>query len=420
MEKQSSAEVQKWLRAIAAYDNEYKKWIARCEKILKRYRDDFRESRQIDGQSRFNILWSNVNTLIPACYSRVPKADVSRRFKDNDPVGRVAGLILERALDYEITQYPDYRASMTQVVNDRFLPGRGTAWVRYEPHILAVQQQLPTDGSQVTEDIDEPQEQLDYECAPIDYVHWKDFGHTVARTWEEVTAVWRKVYMTKSAKVERFGEELAKKIPADDPPKERGKTEQSTDNDGSWIYEIWNKDTKKAVWIHKSMPDILDEKDDPLGLEEFFPCPRPLYATITNDSLVPVPDFVLYQYQADQLDILSDRIDGLIQALKVMGIYDASVPELARLFTEGSNTQLIPAKNWAAFAEKQGLKGTIDLLELKNIYEALHAAYEAMGQVKEQIHEITGISDIIRGQTQASETATAQQIKGQYASLRLK
>jgi hypothetical protein len=59
------------------------------------------------------------------------------------------------------------------------------------------------------------------------------------------------------------------------------------------------------------MPQIIDARDDPLGLEGFFPCPKPLYATTTSDTLVPVPDFVLYQDQAMELDILSDRIDGL-------------------------------------------------------------------------------------------------------------
>jgi hypothetical protein len=47
-------------------------------------------------------------------------------------------------------------------------------------------------------------------------------------------------------------------------------------------------------------------------------------------------------------------------------------------------------------------------------------AYQAMGQVKQQIYDITGISDIVRGASNANETATAQQIKGQYATLRLK
>jgi len=39
--------------------------------------------------------------------------------------------------------------------------------------------------------------------------------------------------------------------------------------------------------------------------------------------------------------------------------------------------------------------------------------------VKETIYEITGLSDILRGATVASETATAQQIKSQFGSLRI-
>jgi hypothetical protein len=185
------------------------------------------------------------------------------------------------------------------------------------------------------------------------------------------------------------------------------------------IYEIWDKETGKAYWLSKSKKEMVDEKDDPLGLEDFFPCPKPLYASLTNESLVPVPDFALYQDQARQLDTLADRLDGLIQALQVKGVYDASIPEIARIFTEGLNGTLIPVKNWAAFAEKNGLEGAVDVIDLKNIYEALAACYQAIQQCLKIIYDITGLADIVRGQSEASETATAQQIKGRYASLRL-
>jgi hypothetical protein len=175
-----------------------------------------------------------------------------------------------------------------------------------------------------------------------------------------------------------------------------------------------------VFWFCKGYPQIIDERDDPLGLEGFFPCPRPLYATTTSDTLVPVPDFTLYQDQAAELDILSDRIDGLVKALRVRGVYDASQPALQRLLTEGENNALIPVDKWMAFSEKGGLKGSVDLLPIDQIAGALIQCYSAREQIKGQIYEITGISDIIRGQTAASETATAQQIKGQYASLRLR
>lgn len=415
-------EVNYYLGHIGKYDKEFAKWENRVTKLLKKYRDEFRGSRE--GEAKYNILWSMVQTLKAATFSRMPKPDVSRRFKDNDPVGRVSALILERCLDFEIQHYPDYRETLTAAVLDRFLGGRGVSWVRYEPKFKTIESL--EDGYQVSEDqrmVGEGDEQeaevIDYECAPTDYVHWRDFGHVVARTWEEVSIVWRKVYMTRAMLRERFPD-IADKIPLDASPDDQKKGDTEGVDKRALIYEIWDKETGKAVWMSKSLGKILDEKDDPLELEGFFPCPKPLFATLTNETLVPVPDFTLYQDQARELDILCDRIDGLIKALQVKGVYDASVPELARLFTEGENTTMIPVKNWMAFAEKQGLRGAIDLVDVAPIAQALMIAYQAMDQVKSQIYDITGISDIIRGQSQASETATAQQIKGQYASLRLK
>ena len=99
------------------------------------------------------------------------------------------------------------------------------------------------------------------------------------------------------------------------------------------------------------MAQFIDERPDPLELEGFFPCPKPLFATTTSDSLVPVPDFLLYQDQANELDILSDRIDGLVKALRLRGVYDASQPALQRLLTEGDNNTLIPVDKWRAFGE---------------------------------------------------------------------
>lgn len=405
-------EVQYYLNHIAAYDREFASWETRAKKILKRYRDDTRNSQ--DSGSRFNILWSNVQTLKAATFARLPKPDVSRRFRDNDQVGRVASLLLERALDYEITHYSDYRETLTAALYDRFLPGRGVAWVRYEP-------KFKQGEAQITEDEESPSdEMLDYECAPCDYVHWRDFGHNVARTWEETCIVWRKVYMTRPMLRERFGDEMAKKIPLDSEPSEMKNASREGVDKRAMIFELWDKETGKAVWMSKSLGEFLDEQDDPLKLEGFYPCPKPLYSTITNESLVPVPDFALYQDQANSLDILSDRIDGLVKALQVKGVYDAASPELARLFTEANNNDLIPVKNWLAFAEKKGLAGAIDMVDLTPIAGALIQAYQAFEQVKSQIYDITGISDIVRGQSVASETATAQQIKGQYASLRLK
>jgi len=421
-----------WYKTIMGYERSYKRWEARVDRIVKKYKDDSRYDR--NPNARFNILWSNVQTIQPAIFARLPRPDVSRRFRDNDPIGRVASMMLERALEFEIEHYGDYKSAMNNAVLDRLLGGRGVAWVRYEPHIVgeeADSENMPDDGLSVTEDSDEAetesatetesQERIEYECCPVDYVHWRDFGHTIARTWEEVTAVWRRVYMSRPALVERFGEELGYKIPLDTKPDDLKQSYKS--DDGVYeavIYEVWDKETGKVLWISKSLGKIVDERDDPLGLENFWPCPKPLYATLTTDSLEPIPDFTIYQDQARELDVLCDRIDGLINALKVRGVYDASASELQRLFSEGENNTMIPVSNWMAFAEKQGMKGAIDLVDLAPFASALMSCYQAMDQVKGQIYELMGIADIQRGQSDPNDTLGAQIIKSNNAAGRLK
>jgi hypothetical protein len=107
--------------------------------------------------------------------------------------------------------------------------------------------------------------------------------------------------------------------------------------------------------------------------------------------------------------------------LQLKGVYDASADaSIARLFTEGSNGTLMPVKNWAAFAEKNGLKGQVDVYDLTPIAKALESAYLAAEQIKVQIYEIMGISDIVRGSSDPDETLGAQELKGQYASMRLR
>jgi hypothetical protein len=341
-------------------------------------------------------------------------------------------MMLERALEFEIEHYGDYKSAMNNAVLDRLLGGRGVSWVRYEPHFAVDEVGEPDDGFQVTEDSDEAEtpegmenenpERIEYECAPVDYVHWKEFGHSPgARTWEEVTCVWRKVYMSRSALVERFGEEMGYKIPLDTKPSDDKNSYKPMDgNYEAVIYEIWDKETGKVLWLSKSLGKIIDERDDPLQLECFFPCPKPLYSTLTTDSLEPIPDFVIYQDQARELDTLCDRIDGLINALRVRGVYDASASELQRLFSEGENNTLIPVDNWMAFAEKQGMKGAIDLVDITPFAQALAQCYTAMEQVKGQIYELMGIADIQRGQSNPNETLGAQIIKSNNASGRLK
>lgn len=394
------------------------KWVNRGKKIVKRYRD---ERAGTTGGNRYNILWSNVQTLLPAIYAKAPKAEAVRRNKDNDPAARCAAEILERALQYEIDHYPDFDEAMRNAVQDRLLPGRGVAWIRYEQREIAV-----AEGA-------EPSQYEVKDCTAVDYVYWEDFRCSPARVWGEVTWVARRVYMSRDEVKARFGEILEErgKSAADvplthvpiglDQMKDQGATNGDTEAmKKAEVWELWDRKTKAVYWTAQGFDDLLDVREDPYGLDDFWPCPRPLFATQTSDTLVPVPDYALYQDQANELDMLTQRIGRLTQAVKVVGVYDASATGVQRMLQEGVDNTMIPVENWAVFSEKGGVKGQVDWLPLEQVVKALQQCYLAREQCKQVIYEITGISDIIRGATEASETATAQNIKRQFGSLRLR
>jgi len=398
-------------RRIDEYNRVFEKWYKRCDKIVKRYEDE--RDDEIDGNSRFNILWSIVSTIKPACFSRLPKPDVFRRYADNDPVARVASMILERNLSREVEDHDDYRVALNQCVQDYLLVGRGTAFVRYAPKFEKSISYDPITGQQIE------REGIADERCKIDYVNRRDFGHNVARTWAEVWLVWYCVHLSRKEMRERFGDKGAE-VPVDTASQSEFTNGQKVAPDTVAVLCIHDKRRREIVYMARQTNTVLSIAPDELELQDFFPCPPPLYATLTNESLVPVPDFVQYQDQAYTLDELSDRIDGLVGALRIRGVYDEAVPALARLFSEAQNNDLIPVGNWSAFAEKQGLRGAIDLVEIAPIAQALNEAYKAFEQVKQQVYDITGIPDIIRGASDPRETAKAQQMKGNFGSLRVR
>ncbi len=403
------------LKIISSYDRETTKWRERSKRIIKRYKDE-----RTDAQStmrRYNVLWSNVETLKPFLYSATPKPIVSQRGDTENPVGRTAAEVLERALVFTMAE-DHFGTSLRNARDDYLLPGRGQVWARYVPEFKAGEPQISENNTDDQPELGETTEVVAFETAVIDYVHWQDFGHNLARTWEEVDVVWRCVAMNREALIKRF-KEVGKTIPLDVKPDSQRTKGAEDDNDRAMIYEMWIKSEKRAVWLSKSHDELLDDLEDPLKLDHFFPCPRPAYATLTTDGLIPVPDYAEYQDQADELDDLTGRIALLTKAIKAVGVYDSSVDALKRILDDGHDNTLIPVTNWGALSERGGVAGAIEMLPMKEIAETLLSLYEAREKVKADLYEVSGMSDIVRGNTAPEETATAQKIKSNFATKRL-
>lgn len=427
-----------WLKdEIDTHERIFDKFLRRGRKILKKYRD-VRSPRE-DAITRYNILWANVQTRLPALYARNPKPIVERRYKDRDPIGRTAAEILERSIEFTLDNVNDFFYVMRLAIQDYELPGMAMVWVRYEPHFHKPQlaaaeeegaepspqnEETETEGEDVTSDEEDEvqEERLKYEETIIDYVSWEDCGWSWARTWPEVRLLWKRAYMDREELRERFThltEEEILQIPLDWSPKNLTDTQIKITRKKAVVYEIHDKKKRCRYWLVKNFPKLLDERDDALGLHRFFPAPRPLMANALSDELLPTPNFTFYQDQANEIDELSTRIVAISKALKVAGVRDASAEALDRLLSEGVENQLVPVSGWAAMKDKGGLAGSFELLPLAEIAQTLKDLREQRAGLIEDVYQLTGIADIVRGFSDPNETATAQEMKGNFSILRI-
>jgi hypothetical protein len=416
----------RWLRMIETYDKEYRPWHRRCEKIIR----IFTEKRRVDGVEvrRMSLLWSNISVLQPAIYARMPQPSVTRRFRDDDPVARTASEMVERAIHFTFDD-TDFDGVMRGVRDDYLLVGRGTGWVRYDadfsPLMGTDDKPLNKNGAPLN-DGEEAGEQLEGEHVCWDYVNWRDFGHNVARTWQEVTTVWRKVYMDREDGNERFGEDKFKSVELDHNVGDEIETRntESQQPAKATVYEIWDKPSNKVIFLAKGAKEILEETEPYLNFKDFFPCPRPAYGTLETASLIPVPDYVFYQDQIEEIDDLTARIGALVDQLKVAGFYPASASDaseaIEQIAMKGVENVLIPIPNWNQFKEGGGASGMIEWWPVDNVIKVLEGCFTARKQLIDDVYQITGISDIMRGEGDKEETAAAQNIKSQWGSVRIR
>ncbi len=378
-------------------------WHNHGDLVYKRYKDK-REGADSGGRiKKVNLFYANVNTLKESLFNSLPKADVQKIHKGsyNDNISRVACMVTARVLDYETMCAPNFREAIDLSVLDRLVPGLGQLWCSFSMDEDAEENPIPG-----TEKIH------------VDHVFWRDFGWEPAKRWSKVNWVWRKLHLTKEDFTDRFGADMLAKVGAPSSTREDYDM-NDVDKDKICVYEIWDKKSKKVIFRYKGLEENLMELDDPLKLAGFFPCPRPLIANVDTEDFLPVTDYHLAQDQYNQLDELYARISLIIDAIKVAGIYASDQgSSIGRMFSEGEN-KLIPVDNWAMLKEQGGIASLIEWYPIQNVVIVLEKLQQQFEAIKGLLAEVSGMSDIVRGDTNQYETAKAQQIKAQFASVRL-
>lgn len=404
-------------------------------KIIARYMDERENYEGADGaERRVNILWSNTQVLSSHLFENVGKPDVRRIFPQpgaKNKIARTTALLLERNIVSQHQQYcPD--EEIEDAIEDSLLPGRGQLWLEYEPTIETATE-IVTEKDENGEEIEveKTQETLGYQCVKLVHVPWDEWGYGPAKKWRDVPFVWREHKFTR--------EDLEKDWPQYNDA-ETGRTtipmnyvlSEGKDKDGqaeggdfkrAVVFEIWDKRSKSRIYVAKDFDWELERKHDPLKLKEFFPCPPPLFGgTKKTDSLTPRPEYLQYKDQAEELDRLNTRIWKLLESLKYRGFRFAGLDSEDTLGDIGQleDGEFPPLKNFQALAQGGGLKAAYEVMDLQPIVIAIQGAAERAVQIVQQIYELTGISDVVRGSSDPDETATAQSLKARFGSSRLK
>lgn len=410
--------VTRWLAELALASRTESKWRDEVKNIWKRYKtDQERASFQDTDEATFNILWSNTEIIVPALYNSTPTPDVRRRFKDADPIGKVASTVLERGLSYSIDTY-DFDGEITSAVLDFALAGRGITRIRYRPNVQSVDVE-PNEAGEAQE----PTERIVDQDTTCEHVQWDDFRRGPGKTWGVVPWVAFRHDMGWDDLVEYFGEEKAQTIKLTQLSEDDSDGMDSASGvkrlfQSGEVWEIWDKLKKRVLFIAQGTEEPLLVDDDPrLKLRGFFPMPKPAMAVLDSTSLVPIPLYRQYKAQAQEMDRLTRRIEKITAALRLRGVYHANVKEAAQLM-DASDTEMIPIEDAAALS-MIGLDKLIWIMPVEKLITVLEGLYKAREQIKQTIYEIIGLSDIMRGATKATETLGAQELKSKWGSVRL-
>lgn len=387
-----------WLNLIEDAERAMLDWQQKSDSIDKQYAD----LNKLAGVSRdreFQLFWANIQVLGPSIYSRPPVPVVVPRFRNRKPIPRTASEMLERTTNVGFEQ-EDIDSTMILIRDDLTRLARGCAWIRYE---------------------DKEKKGKKAERVCIDHVDRRDWLCSPARKWQEVDWVARRAWMSAEEMEKRFEGDDWKTAAFEVMDRDRKARGNRDPIKKAGVWEIWSKSEDRVVWVTEGVETLLESGEPHLTLDGFFPCPRPAYATVQPGSLVPVPDYVYYKDQIEEINQLTGRIAALSDSLKLKGFYpgggevgDAIEAAMAR---SDDKSIMVPVANWAAFG---GTGEQIIWLPIDMVAATITGLVELRRSLIDDVYQITGLSDIMRGSTNANETLGAQELKSQYGSIRVR
>jgi len=388
-------------------NKDYQYWKQQIESAKSSFETYFKNAETCEKEysakdKNYNIFYSNVQTLDANLCLANPKPDIQRRFLKQMEAQKIksnayaeVAKILSSSVEY-ISDISDVDSIIKKDVHNCSVVGRGIVWVDYYPHIVT--------------NADGKEEVISREIR-LDSLKYDEYLCSTAESEKDVWWKARRHLLTRKDIYDRFGYS-AGDFELQFKPYDKNETVLKRGE----VWEIWDKNSKKRIFLlmNHQNHELLEEKDDPYKLECFFPCDEICFVT-ENNSVIPVPEYLVYKKQADLLETVSKKIALISDEIKYVVISGSQDKSVADKIGRASNGSFITIQSNDVTANIAQMLTTLPVESATNMIEYLNGLKD---RIRQNIYDITGISDLMRGASDPRETAKAQQIKGLFGSLR--
>lgn len=408
-----------------AKSSEDEKLARKWNKRLQREQDDHEDSRkqaekaydvfldqQGDKDVYYPLLWSVVQVQHSAVYSSAPIPVATPRNGSQNDASKRAAEILERAIDYCLDQ-TDFDETLNRTADDYLAAGLGVPRVKLDAEITEIEEPDPMTGEMVSRPV------ITEQMVRAEYVPWSRFGWEPATCWEHVNWIYFKHRMTSGEIKARYGDDASFKVGDKDNRKGDKKNNHSARLVD--VYEIWDKKTRTVIHMANGGKEPLSVDEDPLGLSDFFPIPKPLMTNVNYDSLEPIPDYQFIRFYDEELNRLYSRAKHLTEEIKAWSVHDASFFEIESS-SEVEDGQSVPIENLAQRLGQMGagLDNVIKFFPIRDKVEALQVVTQQIDIKKRTVDELLGISDVLRGGSNPQDGQRTNEIKERWSGIRLR
>lgn len=383
-----------------------------CDRIDRIYSD--KDSLNLDlvetgwTDRRYDTFWASMEVLKPAIYARTPHVVAKPRFSDANATDKLTAEIMERVLNSEFER-SHIHEHMLMVRDDLAITNRGVLWVTHDDE----------DGNAT--------------CG--EWLDRCDFMHEPARSWPEVSWVARRAWLTLEEMKERFRSKSGDAYLKAFFGREYGDGFNTSESFNGYdegipekaaVWEYWCRESNKVYWVTEGVEEFLDEADPWINLKDFFPCPRPAYGTLARRSLIPVPDYRRYEANLDQINRVTRKIYDLLDEVQMRGLVagsgSAAQAVESAMREKDVSSLLIPVDTSSMHLVQGagGLSSMVQWLPMVELSQTIQGLIEAREMLFMSFDRLSGISDIMRGESEAEETLGAQRLKSQYGSVRVK